>query len=86
MHEFIITTTKMLQHKYNHKSCIKSCMMHVIILINVYLVTLNYLRIRKMEKQLIFSRLKLFKEDPQVTINICPTNKYSIKINNSIKN
>ena len=38
---------------------------------------------RKMKKQLIiFSRLTLLKEDPQVTINVCPTKKTSIKINN----
>ena len=67
------TTTN---HALNHACC-------DIILITIYLVTLNYPRMRKMKKQLIiFSRLTLLKEDPQVTINVCPTNKTSIKINN----
>lgn len=55
----------------------------ILINIEVYLVTLNYLRMRKLKEQLIInSRFTLLKEDPQVTINECPRNKTSIKINN----
>lgn len=79
----ILQPQKMLQHKYNHKSCIKPCMFWYYSCKYIS----SYFELPKNEKKkkkqlIIFSRLTLLKEDPQVFINVCPTNKTSIKINN----
>lgn len=76
------------QKFYNTNTTTNHALNHAcfdIILGNTYISSfLELPKNKKSEKtkQLIFSGLVFFKEDPQVTINECPTNKSSIKINN----